>query len=192
MTLLIAGLALFLVPHFISVFKSIRGRLHTAIGATPYKILYSLVSLAGLVAIVMGYGDLRASGDNVLLYNPPLWLRPVALLLMVIAIVLFVAANIRSRLKTLVVHPQIASVKIWAFAHLLANGDLASVLLFGTMLAWAVIARIAYKRQGLMSVANPVDSWGVMDGVAVVAGIAVYVVFAFWLHPILIGVSVAG
>ncbi len=192
MTLLLAGLALFLVPHFVGVFKSVRSGLHNAVGAMPYKIIYSVLSLLGLVAMVYGYGDLRASGDNTLLYNPPLWLRPVTLLLMVVSMILLVAANIRSRLKTLVVHPQIAAVKIWAFSHLLANGDLASVLLFGSLLVWAVIARIGYKKQGLMTVANPVDSWGLMDAVAVIAGIAVYVAFAFWLHPILIGVAVAG
>jgi uncharacterized membrane protein len=192
MTLLIAGLALFLVPHLMSVFKSVRGSLHAALGAAPYKILYSLISIAGLFLMVKGYGDLRASGDNILLYNPPLWLRPITLLLMVIAIILLMAAYIPSRLKTIVVHPQVAAVKIWAFSHLLSNGDLASVLLFGSLLAWAVIARIAYKRQGLMSVAKPVESWGLTDGIAVVAGIAVYVGFAFWLHPMWIGVAVAG
>lgn len=192
MALLIAGLVLFLAPHFVGVFKGVRSRLHDSLGATVYKIGYSLLSLLGLVAMVYGYGDLRASGDNTLLYNPPLWLRHITLLLMIASIILLVAANIKCRIKTLVVHPQIAAVKIWAFSHLLANGDLASVLLFGAMLAWAVIARIAYKRQGLMTVANPVESWGLMDGVAIVAGIVVYAAFAFWLHPILIGVAVAG
>ena len=142
--------------------------------------------------MIYGYSQLRGSVDNTVLYTTPLWLRPVTLLLMIFAMVMLVVSSFPGKLKTMVVHPQIAAVKIWAFAHLLSNGDLASVLLFGSFLVWAVASRIGYKKRGEIKVANPVNAWSRNDAIAIALGVIVYIVFAFWLHPLLIKVSVAG
>lgn len=125
------------------------------------------------------------------LWYPPVWTRHLTLALMVPVFVLLVAAylptgHIRKRTR----HPMILAVKLWAFAHLLANGDLASVLLFGGFLAWGVIDRISLKRRGDAGGAAVASVAALSDAVALIAGLAIYVAFVLWLHPLLIGVPV--
>ncbi len=182
MTLLILGLILFLGWHLLPTRPDLRARLVARLGEGPYKGLFSLVSIAAFVLLVWGY---RAA-PFVPVWDPPVWMRHLTLLLMVLAAILMVAAYVPGRIKAKLKHPFLTSVKTWAVAHLLANGDLASILLFGSFLAYAVYDRISVKgrqERGLVTVAasGPVRN----DVIAVVGGLVVYVVIAFWLHPLL-------
>jgi uncharacterized membrane protein len=165
-----------------------RAGLIAKIGEGPYKGLYSLVSLAGLVLIIIGYGQYRQAG-YIPVWDPPVWTRHIALPLVWIAFVLFPAAYLPGRIKALAKHPMMASVKIWAVAHLLANGDLGSILLFGSFLIWAIIARISVKYRGEPAPAPPPPGFR-NDLLVVLIGTVAYAVFAIWLHPLLIGVPV--
>ena len=191
MTLLVLGLILFLGTHCFSMARGRRAAVIGRIGEGPFKGLYSLLSLAGIVLIAIGYGQYRASG-YIPVWDPPVWTRHLALLLVLIAFICVPAAYLPGHIKHRLKHPMLAGVKIWAFAHLLANGDLGSILLFGSVLAWAVVARISAKRRDVAAqhggTAAPAG-WR-NDILAVVIGTVVYLVFAFWLHPLLIGVPV--
>ena len=142
----IAGLILFFAVHSISIVnEGWRNAMAGRLGTGTWKTFYSLASLAGLVLIFWGYGI--AGGDPVILYVPPVWLLYVNFLLMLFVFPLFLAGFLPGQIKTAVKHPVFASVKIWAFAHLLTNGALADVLLFGCFLAWAVAGRISMKQR---------------------------------------------
>ncbi len=185
MTILISGLVLFLGVHSISIANpDWRDRIVAVIGEWPWKGVYSILSLAGLLLIVRGYGDARL--DTIVLYTPPQGLRQIALLLLVFVFPLALAAYFPGRIKAVVKHPMLASVKIWAFAHLLANGGLSEVVLFGSFLAWAVADRISMKRRGPRSIPTaPPSKYN--DVVAVGVGLVVYIGFIVWLHEWLIG-----
>lgn len=192
MALLILGLIVFLGAHVFTMARGPRARLIERIGEGSYKGLYSLVSLAGIILIVVGYGQYRAH-DWIDVWYPPVWTRHLALILVWIAFVMFVAAYFPGRIKTTLKHPMLAGVKVWALAHLLANGDLGSILLFGSILAWAVAARINVKRRDVVRdhagpAAEPAGLRN--DLLAIGVGTAAYLVFAIWLHPWLIGVAV--
>lgn len=187
MLLLILGLALFLGPHLFTRAKSLRASAIARIGEGPYKLAYSLVSALGLVVIVLGW---RAA-PFVEIWSPPAWTRHLAALLVWPAFILFAASHMPSRIRSAAKHPMLAGVKLWATAHLLANGDLASVILFGSLLAWAVFARIALKRQEGAPVSPPPSGWR-NDAIAVGAGTALFLFFGLWLHPLLIGRSAFG
>ena len=192
MTLLILGLALFLGTHAFTMARGSRAAAAARLGEGPYKGLYSLLSLAGILLISVGYGQYRADG-YVPVWEPPVWTRHLALLLVWFAFVAFAAAYLPGRIKTRLKHPMLAGVKIWALAHLLANGDLGSILLFGSFLAWAVAARISAKRRDEVvphgGPAAHAAGWR-NDVLALVIGTVAYLAFAFWLHPWLIGVAV--
>ena len=191
MTLLVLGLVIFLGTHSYSMARGSRAGLIARIGEGPYKGLYSLASLAGIVLISIGYGQYRAGG-YIPVWDPPVWTRHLALLLVLVAFICFVAAYLPGHIKARLKHPMLVGVKIWALAHLLANGDLGSILLFGSVLAWGVAARISVKRRDVAAqhggTAAPAGIRN--DVLAVVIGTAVYVAFVLWLHPWLIGVSV--
>lgn len=191
MTLLVLGLVIFLGTHSFSMARARRAALIGRIGEGPYKGLYSLVSLIGIVLVSIGYGQYRANG-YIPVWDPPVWTRHLALLLVLVAFICFVAAYLPGRIKARLKHPMLAGVKIWAFAHLIANGDLGSILLFGSFLAWAVFARISAKRRDVAAqhggTAAPAG-WR-NDILAVAIGTAAYLAFVYWLHPWLIGVSV--
>jgi uncharacterized membrane protein len=193
MLLLVLGLVVFLGTHLFTAARAPRAALVGRIGEGPYKGLYSLLSLAGIVLIAIGFGRYRAEGW-VDVWYPPVWTRHLALLLVWAAFVCVTAAYVPGRIKRALKHPMLAGVKIWALAHLLANGDLGSILLFGSILAWAVIARISLKRRTdeVRDHAGPATEpagWR-NDAIAVVIGTAAWFVFARWLHPWLIGVAV--
>ncbi|MDF2970491.1 MAG: NnrU family protein [Microvirga sp.] len=191
MTLLVLGLVLFIGIHSFSMARGPRATLIGTIGEGAYKGLYSLLSLAGIVLISVGYGQYRANG-YIPVWDPPVWTRHLALLLVLVAFICFVAAYLPGHIKAQLKHPMLAGVKIWAFAHLISNGDLGSILLFGAFLAWAVVARISLKRRDVAAqhggTAAPAG-WR-NDILAVAIGTVVYLAFVFWLHPWLIGVSV--
>lgn len=190
MLVLVVGLVLFLGIHSVSIVAP-RWRLAMVarLGEGPWKGVYSIVSAIGLVVLVVGYGMARR--EPVVLYTPPAALRHVALLLMVPVFPLFIAAYFPGRISAAAKHPMLLSVKLWATAHLIANGTLADVVLFGAFLAWAIVDRISVKRRPAME-AHKVPGApprAANDMVAVVAGLVVYAVFVFWAHRLLIGVS---
>lgn len=184
---LVVGLALFFGAHLFSTFRSRQpGNIVERIGFGRYMGLYSLVSLAGLVLIVIGYANLR---NLIPIWDPPLWTRHIPLTLMLPSTILLIAAYAPAGyIKAFIKHPMLAGVKIWAFAHLCANGDLASILLFGAFLAFGVIDRIVVKRRGDPMEGKSPSPLG--DTIAVVGGVAAYGAIAFWAHPTLIGVPV--
>jgi uncharacterized membrane protein len=183
MVLLVLGLALFLGAHGFTRARSSRTRLIGRIGETPYKLGYSLVSLAGLSLIVIGW----RSAPYVELLSPPVWTRHLAALLVWPAFVLFAAAYLPGRIQAAAKHPMLAGLKLWATAHLLANGDLASVVLFGALLAYGVAARILVKRAGPGEGRGPRSGPGRNDLLAAAIGTAAYLLFGAYLHPLLIG-----
>jgi uncharacterized membrane protein len=190
MAILILGLIVFIGAHAFTMARAARARAIARLGEGPYKGLYSLVSLLGLILIVWGYGSYRAGG-YVQVWDPPVWTRHLALPLVWLAFVAMVAAYIPGRIRRALKHPMLAGLKIWALAHLLANGDLGSIILFGALLAWAVVARIAAKRRDEVGdhggpAAAPAG-WR-NDVLAIVIGTVVYLAFLIWLHPLLIGV----
>jgi uncharacterized membrane protein len=188
MSLLIIGLALFLGIHSVAIVApALRARTIHRLGERAWKGLYALVSLVGFVLICYGFGLARQA--PLVLYSPPIWLRHVALILMLPVFPLIIAAYLPGRIKTAAKHPMLAAVKFWAFAHLLANGSLADVLLFGGFLAWAVVDRISLKRRSapqLLRTAPP-GPWN--DVIAVVLGLAIYALTIGWAHVRLFGVS---
>ena len=193
MLVLIAGLVVFLGIHSVSIVApGWRTATHARIGEGPWKGLYSLASAVGIALIVVGFGIARRS--PVVLYTPPTMLRHLALLVMLPVFPLFIAAYFPGRIKTAAKHPMLLSVKLWATAHLLANGTLADVLLFGGFLAWAVVDRISVKRrtpqqQHAVPGAPPRPA---NDAIALVGGLAVYAILLLGGHRWLAGVSPLG
>jgi uncharacterized membrane protein len=192
MTWLILGLLIFLGSHSVRIFaESWRGERVAAMGLNAWKGVYSIVSIAGFVLIVWGYGVAR--GAPVIVYSPPVWTKHLAALLTIPAFILLAAAYVPgTRIKRAVGHPMVAGVKAWAFAHLLANGTLADVVLFGAFLVWAIADYIAARRRdraaGTVYVVGPITR----DVAAVVVGLLAWAAFAFWLHAALIGVRPFG
>ena len=192
MALLVLGLILFLGVHSVRIFADPwRTRTITARGEKFYKGLYTLVSLAGFALIVWGYG--LARHNPVVLWNPPRGMNHLAALLMLFSFVLLVAAYVpRNAIKAKLHHPMILGVKVWALAHLLANGMLADVVLFGAFLVWAVFDFRAARQRDRAG--NVQYAAGTAKGttIAVVVGLVAYAVFAVWLHGPLIGVRPFG
>jgi len=189
MTLLILGLIVFLGAHSTRIFADgWRSTMIGRLGENGWKATHAVVSLLGFVLIVIGYGAAR--GEPVVLWQPPVWTRHVASLLTLPAFILLAAAYVPgNRIKNAVGHPMVAGVKLWAFSHLIANGMLADVLLFGSFLAWAIADFISSRRRD--RAAGVVRSGGTLAATAmtVAAGVIAWAAFAFWLHRVLIGVS---
>lgn len=189
LTRLIAGLVLFHGVHLIPTFVNLRNRLRERFGANLYLLAFSLVSAVALYLIVTGYGEARIAGRaNPVLWQPPAFGRHLVHLLMLISFIFLVAAYVPSRIRTAVKHPMLAAVKIWALAHLLVRGDLASVLLFGSFLVYAVYDRISVKRRTALGPLGVATGRPVNDVVVVGGGLLLYAVFLFWGHDWLIGV----
>ncbi|MBY6204933.1 NnrU family protein [Halomonas denitrificans] len=191
MTLLVLGLVLFLGIHSLSIVaRPTRDRLAARLGVTTFKLAYSVVALVGFVLLIVGYGEARL--DPTVLYAPPEWTRHLTMLLMLIVFPGFFSTYFPGRLSDVLKHPTLVAVKAWALAHLLVNGTLAAVVLFGSFLAWAVVDRISAKRRPLPSAAPtfPRRAWN--DAIVVIGGLAAYLAFALWLHPAWIGVAVMG
>jgi len=187
MHILVAGLVIFFAVHSISIVNdSWRNHMAARLGEWPWKGLYSLISLVGLGLIVWGYGLARQAPE--VLYLPPTWLRHVATLLLIPVFPLLLSAYLPGRIQSATTHPMLAAVKLWAFAHLLTNGTLADVLMFGSFLAWGVIDRISMKHRIQRPIPSAPPS-SANDVTAVLVGLALYVVFVFWVHALLIGVS---
>jgi uncharacterized membrane protein len=188
---MILGLVLFLGAHTFTTQREARARAIAGIGEGPYKIVYALVSAAGLALIVWGFAHYRAT-DWINVWTPPKALKHLNVLLMLPAVILVVAAYIRGRIYATLKHPMLAGVKLWAFGHLLASGDLGGIILFGSFLAWAVFDRISLKRRADPG-GPPIPVGGVgNDLIAVAVGVVAYLALAFAFHPVVIGVPVMG
>tara|TARA_B100001105_G_C22386358_1_gene442107 strand:- start:663 stop:1295 length:633 start_codon:yes stop_codon:yes gene_type:complete len=192
MTALIAGLLLFLGLHSTRIFaEGFRQRQVARMGLNGWKAVYSIVSLVGFVLIVWGYGQARL--NPVLIWEPPRGLRHVSVLFTLAAFVLLVAAYVpRNQIKARLHHPMVLAVKVWAFAHLLANGMLADVLLFGSFLVWSIVLFAVSRRRDRRE--GTVYPRGTLAGTAITVGVgtAVWLLFLFKLHVWLIGVSPLG
>jgi len=192
MIYLILGLILFLGVHSVRVVADDWRTAQIArLGEGPWKGLYSLASLAGFVLIIWGYGQARH--DPVVLWNPPLWTHYLAAPLTLLAFVLVTAAYVPgTQIKAWLAQPMVLGVKVWAFAHLIANGTLAAAVLFGSFLVWAVVVFASERRRDRATgVVYPKGSLA-RDAVAVVIGVVAWVLFAFWLHGWWIGVRPFG
>ena len=188
---MILGLILFLGVHVLTTQRQLRARVVASLGDSGYKLGYSLISVAGLALVVWGFAHYRATGW-IDVWNPPIASQHVAIALMLPAVIMVVASYLRGRIYTTLKHPMLAGVKLWAAAHLLANGDIGSIVLFGSFLGWAVFDRISLKRRADAG-APPIPVGGVgNDLIAVAVGIVVYFALAFVFHPVVIGVPVFG
>ena len=189
--ILIAGLFIFLGGHAFVTMRGRRAALIASIGEGPYKGLFSLISAIGLALIVYGFARYRAE-EWINVWAPPLWTRHLAAVLVYPAIICIAAAYIPGHIKRVLKHPMLAGVKLWALAHLIANGDLGSIILFGSVLAWAVFDRISLKRRS--DAGGPsirIQGWPA-DLVAVVIGTVAYLALGLLFHPIVIGVPAFG
>jgi uncharacterized membrane protein len=185
------GLVLFLGAHTLTTQRELRARLIGSMGEGGYKAGYAVVSLVGLALIVWGFAHYRAAG-MLPVWSPPTALKHLNTALMLPAVILVVAAYIRGRIYTAVKHPMLSGVKLWAFGHLLANGDLGGIILFGSFLGWAVFDRISLKRRADTG-GPPIPVGGATnDLIAIAVGIVAYLALAFAFHPVVIGVPVIG
>lgn len=185
MTLMIIGLLMFIGAHLsMALFRDVRAVMISRLGENVYKVAYSLVSLAGIVLVYIGWDTASVTA----LYYPPAFMRHVTFLLMLFSIILLAAAYAPAgKIAHTVKHPMLAAVKLWAFAHLLSNGEVRSVIVFGAFLAFAVIDRIAVKRRGApVREAGPVTN----DAIAVAIGVVAYAAVMFFLHPYIGGVPI--
>jgi len=189
MQLLILGLVLFLVTHSVRIFADgWRTRSIARIGEKPWKAIVAVLSLVSLVLIVWGFGQARMHPH--LLYAPSAMMRHLNSLFTLVAMIFIAAAFVpRNHFKAMFGHPMILGVKAWAFGHLLAIGYLRDLLLFGTFLAWAIVAYMAARRRDRAAGVHYQDGSIGGDVIAIVVGVAIWALFAFWLHLKLIGVN---
>ncbi|WP_291477400.1 NnrU family protein [Acidovorax sp.] len=192
MPYLILGLVLFLGVHSVRIVADgWRTQMRARLGEGAWKGLYSVASVVGLVLVVWGYGLARQ--QPVVLWNPPVGMRHAASLLTLIAFVLLAAAYVpRNALKARLHHPMVLGVKVWALAHLLSNGNLADVVLFGAFLLWAVLDFRAARQRDRVHHTVYAPGTAAGTGIAVVVGAAAWAGFAFWAHAWLIGVAPMG
>lgn len=182
MTKLLIGLVLFFAVHFVPAMTGVKQSLRDRFGANGYRGAFSLVSLAGFALIIWGY----ATAETSHVYAPPVWGRHVTMALVLLAFVCLAAANMRGNIRKTLRHPMLIGVALWGIGHLLANGDLVSVLLFGSFVAYAILDMVIATSQGRVAEfeVKPAN-----DIVAVLAGVVAYAIFLF-LHPYVIGVAV--
>ena len=187
----IIGLFIFLGAHTFVSMREQRAALIARVGKGAYQGLFSLVSIIGLFLI--GYGFARYRSDGwVQLWYPPTWTRHIVVTLMWPASIAIVAAYVPGDIKRVLKHPMLVGVKLWAFAHLCANGDLGGVILFAGVLAWAVFDRITLKRRGDAG-APPIPIGGRRnDIIAIVVGTVLYLALGLVFHPIVMGVPAFG
>ncbi|MFN0217884.1 MAG: NnrU family protein [Hyphomicrobium sp.] len=191
MMLMIVGLLIFLGIHLLPTSPDVRNGLRGRLGEGAYKGAFSLISLIGLVIIVLGYHKMQLHpGKNPVLWDPPTWTRHIALALMLPSMIFLVAAQVPSRIRNAVKHPMLLAIKLWALAHLLANGDAASLILFGSFLAYAVYDRISVKRRGTLGpLGDKQPTSAINDVIVVGVGVALYAALLLGGHEWLIGVA---
>jgi uncharacterized membrane protein len=186
MILLIIGIVVFLGIHLLPTLPGLRDNLIGRFGEGGYKLLFSIASTIGLVLLVWGF----SRAPVIQIWSPPNWTRWVAIVLMLPAFIFLVAAYAPGQIKAKLKHPFLVAIKTWALAHLIANGDLASILLFASFLAYAVYDRVTIKgreEKGIVTVRGTGPARN--DIIAVAVGTALYAIFLIWLHPLLIGTN---
>lgn len=184
MTLFILGLLIFFGTHlWTALARKGREGLIAKLGAGPYKGLYSLAAIAGFALIVIGW----RGADTSVVYAPPAFLTHVTYLLVLLALILLAAAYLPAgKIAAAAKHPMLAGVKLWAFGHLLVNGEVRSIMLFGAFLAYGVIDRIAVKKRNEPTPkAGPISN----DLIAVAVGVGAWAAIYFFLHPFIAGVA---
>jgi uncharacterized membrane protein len=189
MLVLVLGLIIFLGLHSVRIVADDwRNQQIARIGLKRWKALYAITAIVGFVLIVWGFGMARQ--HPVLIYAPPMWLRHLNALFVLIALVLFAAARVpNNHIKAKFGHPQVLAVKTWAFGHLLATGMLHDLVLFVPFLVWAIVLYVVSRRRDRLN--GTVYPPGTIKGdvLVVVIGVVIWALFAFWLHTLLIGVS---
>lgn len=185
MIVLVLGIACFFGVHSIRIFgEGLRGRAIARLGQGPYRGLYSVLSIGGFGLMIVGFR--LAKKDPVFLWWPPMWMSHIAALLVLVAFVLLTAAYVPdNHIKAKLGHPMVLGVKTWAFAHLLSNGKLADVVLFGAALLWAVLDFRSARRRGPLPKMDPKMGRTIAT---VAIGAIGWAAVAFWLHQIVIGV----
>jgi uncharacterized membrane protein len=191
LALLVLGLILFLGPHVFVTMRDQRAMLVQRMGEWPYKGLFAVVSMAGLYLTGKGFGMYRDAG-TIGIWYPPSWTRHITETLMLPACIFVAAAYLPGEIKRRLKHPMLVGVKTWAVAHLVTNGDLGGIILFGTVLAWAVYDRITLKRRSDPGGPPiPVGGWKNDIG-AVIVGIILFLALAFPFHKLVVGLQVFG
>jgi uncharacterized membrane protein len=180
MAILILGLILFFGAHLTPTFPDVQTSLVKRFGEKAFKGGFSLVSAVGLVLIVLGVSAARGSAADPQLWQPPTWSRHLAIALMLPAFILLASTGVASHIRDKVRHPMLASIKLWAAAHLLANGDLLALLLFGSFLAYGVYDRISVKKRAV-PLKPRAEGWR-GDAIAVSVGFVLWAATLFWLH----------
>ena len=189
MIFLVIGLVLFIGSHSIKMLApDVRERFIEANGQNAYRGLYSLVALVGFGLLIWGYGQMRA--DPVVLYDPPEWGRHGAHSLMLISFILLAASYSKGWIKSTVGHPMVLATFLWAGAHLLVNGTLGDILLFGWLFVWSVLNFLSSRSRDRNNPDIIKSGFTINDGIAILAGGAIYVATLLWLHTWLIGVPV--
>jgi uncharacterized membrane protein len=188
MLVMVIGLIVFFAIQLVPTNVELKNGLVARFGKGGYGALFGVLSLIGLALIVLGFHKLQLHpGKNPILWDPPTFMRHIAMPLMLIASIALVSGFIASHIQAALKFPFLVAVKAWALGHLIANGDLASLVLFGSFLAFGVYSRIAYKRRG---VHGPFYKGPWINDVIVVAlGVALYAAIVFYLHELVIGVS---
>jgi len=184
MQILLLGIVVFFGIHLLPSSISLRGKAAGKLGERKYKGLYSLTALIGLVLIVYGMSE----AEYVPIWEPPVWSRSVVAIVMLFSFYLLVAAEMKSNIKRFIRHPMLWGVLLWSCVHLFANGDLASIILFGSFAVFSLFGMFSANRRGALVQKEkyPVNK----DVMSAIAGLVAYVVFALFIHPYLIGVPV--
>lgn len=190
LAILILGLALFIATHLLVSFRDLRAGLILELGRPVYHTLFGVASVIEVGLIAWGYSLYRAT-EYTQIWLPPAGMRHATVGLMLIASILLAAWAIPSHIKAWVKYPLIAAVKTWALAHLLVNGDLGSLILFGSLLAWAAYAFVSAKHRKDVALPVAPQGWG-NDALVVIGGVALYLLLGFLFHPYVIGVQVFG
>ena len=191
LAIMILGLAVFIGVHVLVTCRAQRASVIARMGEGTYKALFSVASFVGLILIGYGFARYRAAG-YIVVWDPPAWTRHITVALVWPAIICITAAYLPGRIKTALKHPMLVGVKLWAVAHLISNGDLGSIVLFGSIMAWAVYDRISLKRRTDPS-GPPIPAGGPSrDLMAVAVGTVIYLALGFLFHPYVIGVPAFG
>lgn len=190
MLVMVIGLLVFFATHLVPLNVNLKNGLVARFGVPGYHVIFGVLSLIGIALIALGFYKLQLHpGKNPILWEPPIWTRHLALALMLPAMIAFVAQFFSSHIHAALKQPMLVAIKTWALAHLLANGDLASLVLFGSFLAFAVYDRIAIKRRGDPGSLSKGSGPWVNDILVVMLGIALYALILLYLHALVIGVS---
>ena len=188
MTVLILGLIVFIGVHLVPTSPPARASLVARLGEGGYKGAFGLASLIGFALIVWGMGLARGSAADIQLWTPPTWTKHIAFALMWLSFVSLVAAYVPSHIRDRLKHPMLVSIKIWALAHLIANGNLSGLILFGVFLAWAVYDRISVKKRNAPGPLGERHGGVAQDVIVVVVGTLAYLAMFKWGHPLLLGI----